>query len=141
MFRCGRGHRSAAQALAEAIRRQRQPWHVEILNIDEVLEPVDPFYRATGLHGGEVYNWTLRQGWTLGSAQVIPIMHGVIRLLHSRQVRLFRKCWRALQPDLVLSVIPHFNRALYDELAARSATHAIRDPGDGSGRLSAALLV
>src|SRR5579863_9872189 len=89
-FDAGGGHRSAARALAETIQRQRRPWQVEILNVDEVLEPVDPFYRTTGLHGGEVYNWTLRQGWTLGSAQVIPIMHGVIRLLHSRQVRLLR---------------------------------------------------
>jgi len=115
-FDAGGGHRSAALALAEAIRRQHRAWAVEILNVDEILEPVDPFYRATGLRGGEVYNWTLRQGWTLASAQVIPIMHGMIRMLHSRQVRLLRDCWRALRPDLVLSVIPHFNRALYESL-------------------------
>jgi 1,2-diacylglycerol 3-beta-galactosyltransferase len=115
-FDAGGGHRSAARALAETIQHRRRPWQVEILNVDEVLEPVDPFYRATGLRGGEVYNWTLRRGWTLASAQVIPIMHGVIRLLHSRQVRLLQRCWRALKPDLVLSVIPHFNRALYESL-------------------------
>ncbi len=52
----------------------------------------------------------------MGSAQVISVMHGVIRLLHSQQVRLFRESWRVLKPDLVVSVIPHFNRALYESL-------------------------
>jgi hypothetical protein len=74
-------------AFGGTIQRERRPWRVEILNADEVLEPVDPIYRATGVRGGDLYNWTLRRGWTPGSAQVIPIMHGMIRLLHSGQVR------------------------------------------------------
>jgi hypothetical protein len=117
-FDAGGGHRAAARALAETIQRQGRPWQVEILNVDEVLEPVDPIHKATGIRGGDLYNWTLRRGWTAGSAQVIPIMHGVIRLLHSGQVRLLRRCWNALRPDLVVSVIPHFNRALYQSLRA-----------------------
>jgi UDP-N-acetylglucosamine:LPS N-acetylglucosamine transferase len=120
-FDAGGGHRAAARALAEAIRRERRPWHVEVLNVDEVLEPVDPVHRVTGVRGGDLYNWTLRRGWTAGSAQVIPMMHGMIRLLHSRQVRILRRCWRTLQPDLVLSVIPHFNRALYQSLQEEAA--------------------
>src|SRR5580692_11502200 len=117
-FDAGGGHRAAARALAETIQRERRPWRVEILNVDEVLEPVDPIYRATGVRGGDLYNWTLRRGWTAGSAQVIPIMHGVIRLLHTRQVKLLREQWRVLRPDLVVSVIPHLNRALYESLRA-----------------------
>jgi 1,2-diacylglycerol 3-beta-galactosyltransferase len=112
----GGGHQAAAKALAETIRRQKRPWSTDLLNVDDVLEPVDPFYQATGIRGCELYNWTLRRGWTAGSAQIIPIMHGVIRLLHPRQVRLLRRCWRELAPDLVISVIPHFNRALYESL-------------------------
>lgn len=115
-FSAGGGHRAAAKALTEAIERQGRPWSIEILNVDDVLEPVDPVYRTTGIRGSELYNWTLRRGWTAGSAQIIPIMHGMIRLLHPRQVRLLRRCWRDLAPDLVISVIPHFNRALYESL-------------------------
>src|SRR5579871_3249613 len=117
-FDAGGGHRAAAQALIDAMRRQGRPWHVEVLNVDDVLEPVDPIHRVTGIRGGEVYNWSLRKGWTIGSAQVILMMHGVIRLLHNKQVRLLRKAWRQLRPDLVISVIPHFNRALYESLRA-----------------------
>jgi UDP-N-acetylglucosamine:LPS N-acetylglucosamine transferase len=115
-FDAGGGHRAAAKALAETIRRQDRAWTTKILNVDDILEPADPLYHATGTRGCELYNWTLRRGWTAGSAQIIPIMHSVIRLLHSRQVQLLRRCWRELTPDLVISVIPHFNRALYESL-------------------------
>jgi Glycosyltransferase family 28 C-terminal domain/Monogalactosyldiacylglycerol (MGDG) synthase len=47
-------------------------------------------------------------------------MHGVIRMLHSRQVRLLRNYWRRLEPDLVVSVVPHFNRALFESLRAEA---------------------
>jgi len=120
-FDAGGGHRAAARALSESIRQQGRPWQVISLNLDDVLEPVDPIYRATGVRGGEVYNRALRMGWTAGSAHVIPVMHGVIRMLHSRQVRLLQDYWRRLEPDLVVSVVPHFNRALFESLRAESA--------------------
>src|SRR5271165_2839271 len=117
-FNAGGGHRAAARALADTIEAQERPWHTTILDVDRVLESIDPIYRSTGVRGGDLYNWTLRRGWTAGSSQVIPIMHGVIRLLHSRQVKLLREQWRVLRPDLVVSVIPHLNRALYESLRA-----------------------
>jgi len=119
-FDAGGGHRAAARALAESIRQQGRPWHVTALNLDDVLESVDPIHRATGLRGGEIYNRALRMGWTAGSAQVLPVMHGVIRMLHPKQVRLLQDCWRRLEPDLVLSVVPHYNRALFESLRAES---------------------
>ena len=117
-FNAGGGHRAAARALDDTIRDQRRPWHTHVLDVDDVLESIDPIYRSTGVRGGELYNWTLRRGWTAASSQVIPIMHGVIRLLHTRQVKLLREQWRALRPDMVVSVIPHLNRALYESLRA-----------------------
>jgi 1,2-diacylglycerol 3-beta-galactosyltransferase len=119
-FDAGGGHRAAARALAESIRQQGRPWQVIALNLDDVLEPVDPIHRATGVRGGELYNRALRMGWTAGSAQVLPVMHGVIRMLHSRQVRLLQDYWRHLEPDLVVSVVPHFNRALFESLRAEA---------------------
>ena len=115
-FDAGGGHRAAARALSESIRRQERPWQVIALNLDDVLEPVDPLHRATGVRSGELYNHALRRGWTAGSAQVLPIMHGVIRMLHSRQVRLLQDYWQRLAPDLVVSVVPHYNRALFESL-------------------------
>jgi hypothetical protein len=73
-FDAGGGHRATARALAESIRQQGRPWQVMALNLDDVLEPVDPLYRATGVRGGELYNRALRMGWTAGSAQAIPVV-------------------------------------------------------------------
>src|SRR5690349_889329 len=45
-------------------------------------------------------------------------MHAVIRLYHNAQVRLLSQFWHQRRPDLVVSLIPNFNRALYQSLAA-----------------------
>jgi processive 1,2-diacylglycerol beta-glucosyltransferase len=115
-FGAGGGHRAATRALADAIQEQGRPWEVEALNLDDALESIDPVHRISNVHGGELYNWSLRNGWTAGSSGVIPMMHGLIRLLHDRQVALLTECWRRLRPDLVVSLVPHFNRALFESL-------------------------
>jgi 1,2-diacylglycerol 3-beta-galactosyltransferase len=43
-------------------------------------------------------------------------MHGIIRLYHRPTVRLLEKFWREERPDLVVSVVPNFNRALFESL-------------------------
>lgn len=115
-FDAGGGHRAATRALTDVIQSQGRPWEIHALNLDELLEPIDPVHRVTRMRGGELYNWSLREGWTAGSAGVIPVMHGLIRLLHDRQVELLRRYWQNTQPDLVVSLVPHFNRALFGSL-------------------------
>jgi 1,2-diacylglycerol 3-beta-galactosyltransferase len=43
-------------------------------------------------------------------------MQFIIKLFHGRQVRMLEEFWRKSQPDLVVSIVPHFNRALFDSL-------------------------
>jgi UDP-N-acetylglucosamine:LPS N-acetylglucosamine transferase len=64
----------------------------------------------------DIYNWSLRRGWTKATSRALPAMHGLIRLLHRRIVRELSAFWRLHRPDLVVSVIPHFNRALHESL-------------------------
>jgi 1,2-diacylglycerol 3-beta-galactosyltransferase len=54
----------------------------------------------------------LRRGWTLGTAQLIPLMHLLIRLSHGKQVDVLNRYWVQHRPDMVVSLIPHYNRAL-----------------------------
>ena len=56
----------------------------------------------------------LRNGWTLGSPQLMRVLQGVIRLFHGQSVRLLEKHWREMRPDMVVSFVPHFNRALFE---------------------------
>ncbi len=115
-FDAGGGHRSAANALREVIEREGRPWEIRLVNLQEMLEPLDLFRKITGLRLEDVYNLMLKKGWTLGSPQLTRGMHLLIRLYHRGQVRLIEEHWRRDRPDLVVSLIPNFNRAIFDSL-------------------------
>ena len=115
-FDAGGGHRSAANALSMAIEEQGRPWRIEMLNLQELFDSLDIFRKLTGVRMQDIYNATLKKGWTLGSPQLTRAMHGVIRLYHARQVKLLEAYWRQNPTDLVVSLIPNFNRALFQSL-------------------------
>jgi 1,2-diacylglycerol 3-beta-galactosyltransferase len=115
-FDAGGGHRSAANALAEVVRNQERAWDLRLMNLQERLDEIDLFRKVFGVRMEDVYNLILRRGWTLGSTQVLPLMHGVIRLYHKAQVDLLTRYWKDRQISLVVSVIPNFNRAIFDAM-------------------------
>lgn len=112
-FDAGGGHRAAALALQEAAREQRRPWNVRLVNLTRVLDPQASFRRVTGFEPEDLYNLRLRRGWTLGLAQELKLLQAGIRLMHAPMVRLLGRHWRATRPDLVVSLVPNFNRALH----------------------------
>lgn len=112
----GGGHRAAATALRDVIGRQRRDWDVEMVCIQDLFRPIDFVRKYTGIPFQDVYNIMLRRGWTLGSAQMIRAMHLLMRLSHRSQVGALRPYWEQSKPDLVVSLIPHFNRAVKESL-------------------------
>jgi hypothetical protein len=112
----GGGHRSTADALKDALASQHSPWEVSLLNVQELLAPLDVARRATGLHIEDAYNLILRKGWTRFSPQLLVLLQSTIRVYHSRLVKLLRAHWEQHPTDLVLSVIPHFNRQMAHSL-------------------------
>lgn len=115
-FDAGGGHRAAATALKAVIEEQTRSWDVRMVNLQEILGPLDVFRKVTGLELQEIYNQMLARGWTLGSAQGLKFMHAVIRLYHGPSVRLLEKYWGTSRPDLVVSLVPNFNRAMFESL-------------------------
>jgi UDP-N-acetylglucosamine:LPS N-acetylglucosamine transferase len=115
-FDAGGGHRAAATALHQVITHQHRPWDVRMINLQELLDPLDIFRKITRIRLQDIYNLLLRKGWTLGSPQLMRAMHGIIRLYHRPTVRLLEKFWREERPDLVVSVVPNFNRAMFESL-------------------------
>ena len=114
----GGGHRAAATALRDVIGRERRPWEVEMVCIQNLFAPIDFIRRITGVPFQDIYNIVLRKGWTLGSAQMIRAMHFLMRVSHGSQVKMLRQYWEQSQPDMVVSLIPHFNRAIKESLDA-----------------------
>jgi 1,2-diacylglycerol 3-beta-galactosyltransferase len=115
-FDAGGGHRNAAVALEQGIQQSSLPWDVRLVNLQEILDPIDFIRRYTGLRMQDVYNRMLQNGWTLGSSQLLRVLQGIVRLYHGKTVQLLERFWQGLRPDLVASLIPHFNRALYESL-------------------------
>lgn len=120
-FDAGGGHRSAALALQSVVESQGYDWDVRLLNLQEVLDPLDVFRKITGIRMQDIYNLLLAKGWTLGSTYLLPMMHGVIRVYHQSQVRLLTEYWERQPPDMVVSLIPNFNRALFESLGKAAA--------------------
>jgi UDP-N-acetylglucosamine:LPS N-acetylglucosamine transferase len=112
----GGGHRAAASALATVIREQQRPWDLRLLSIQDLLDPIDFIRHATGVPFQDVYNILLRRGWTLGMDLLVPLAHLLIRMTHRKQVKALAQHWAKQRPDLVVSVIPHYNRALKQAL-------------------------
>ncbi|MFB3779271.1 MAG: glycosyltransferase [Bryobacteraceae bacterium] len=115
-FEAGGGHRAAATALNLVFARQGRPWDTRLVNLQELLDPIDVFRKLFGVRLQDVYNLLLRRGWTLGSSHLCGLMHAAIRASHPQQLRLLEEHWRASRPDLVVSLVPNFNRALCESL-------------------------
>jgi 1,2-diacylglycerol 3-beta-galactosyltransferase len=112
----GGGHRSTADALKATLAVQDLPWDVTLLNIQELLSPLDVLRSLTGLHIEDIYNLILRKGWTRFTPQLLVLLQATIRLYHRWIVQALRAYWSQHPADMVLSVIPHFNRALAESL-------------------------
>ncbi len=115
-FNAGGGHRAAAQALRDVIQAQKRPWQVRLTNLMDVLDPSGRFTRITGFAPEDLYNMRLARGWTLGLAQELKLLQGMIKLGHGALLRSLQQHWLATEPDLVVSLVPNFNRALYESV-------------------------
>ena len=124
----GGGHRSAADALKATLSSQADPWDVTLLDFQELLDPLDLLRRATGLRIQDTYNLILRKGWTRFTPQLLVVLQGTIRAYHSPIVKALRTYWAQHPADLVLSVIPHFNRAIADSLRPVTRTPGTKTP-------------
>jgi len=114
----GGGHRASALALEAAIARAGLPWNVRLVNLRKVLDPNDGFRKMTGIDPEDVYNKRIARGWTAGLAQELKVLQAMIRWCHGPLARQLQQHWLATEPDMVVSMIPNFNRSLCDSLAA-----------------------
>jgi UDP-N-acetylglucosamine:LPS N-acetylglucosamine transferase len=116
-FDAGGGHRNAATALQVQIERQGLPLEVSLVNLQEVLDPLDILRKLTGIRIQDMYNKMLRNGWTLGSPQLMRVLQLVVRTYHGPSVKVLENFWKEHEPDMVVSLVPHFNRAMQESYA------------------------
>ncbi len=114
----GGGHRASATALKTAAEHQGRRWRIRMTNLRDVLEPTDFIRRFTGVRVEDVYNRILRYGLTSIVNPMLPMMQSLIRRLHASHVRTLTEHWQESAADIVVSLLPHFNRAIFEGLRA-----------------------
>ncbi len=111
-FDAGGGHRSTMNALFEVMQCQQRPWTLLPANLQEVLDAHDPVRMMTGVRTQDVYNRMLASGWTVVATPLLPLFHLAIRLRQETLIAALVEFWEQQHPDMVVSVISNFNRAL-----------------------------
>ncbi|MGB9434489.1 MAG: glycosyltransferase [Candidatus Acidiferrum sp.] len=114
----GGGHRNAAVALQTVIAQQQRPWQVELVQFQDLTDHLDVLRKLTGIRIQEQYNTLLRNGWTLGATELLRVLQATIRLFHGPMVKLLTKQFQERPADLMVSVIPHFNREIAEAWSA-----------------------
>ena len=114
----GGGHRNAAVALQTVIEQQGRNWQVELTQFQELTDHLDVLRKLTGIRIQEQYNTLLRNGWTLGATQLLRVLQDTIRVFHGPMVKLLKKHFEQHPADLLVSVIPHFNREIGEAWSA-----------------------
>lgn len=120
-FDAGGGHRAAASALHAVLVAKYPLWDVALVNLRDRLEPLDFIRRLTGVRVENFYNGLLKGNLTYGIGPMLKIMHALIRRMQPSMTAMLAAYWTQRQPDLVVSMIPHFNRAIFAGL--READH------------------
>jgi len=123
-FDAGGGHRASATALTSVVEQQYRSWRVKLINLRDLLEPADVIRRLTGVRVEDFYNSQLKSGLTIGTGPLLRIMQMLIRQLEPVMIRLLASHWQHSQPDLVVSMIPNFNRAILQGLRQADAAQA-----------------
>jgi len=108
----GGGHRNAAVALQAMAKAQKRDWDVELVQFQELTDRLDVLRKVTGIQIQEQYNIILRNGWTWGSEYLLKVLQLTIRIFHGPLVKLLEKFWRQRPAEMLISVIPHFNREI-----------------------------
>jgi 1,2-diacylglycerol 3-beta-galactosyltransferase len=112
----GGGHRSAANALVEAARRQGRPWRFRIVSLQDVFAPLDFGRRLTGRPMEETYNGMVRRRRTLFLGTLLRGFQWLIRRMRSPLCRLLAAHLGENRPDLVVSLVPNFNGVIAEAM-------------------------
>jgi 1,2-diacylglycerol 3-beta-galactosyltransferase len=120
-FHAGGGHRAAARALQSRLAVSHPHWTVRLVDLFQVLDPQQRFRRLTGFAPEAYYNKRLSTGFTLGLASELRLLQAMIRLGHDTMVERLEDHWRRSPPNLVVSLVPNFNRAMGQGIRALAA--------------------
>ncbi|MDJ0795218.1 MAG: glycosyltransferase [Calothrix sp. MO_167.B12] len=121
--RMGGSHYAAVNALCAMIEQQGRPWEIRITDIDQILDCAsdhnlifDPVKKLLGIPAYQMWNQILQKGWTWLQSPLLLLLKLLIKLYHQSLIKIFEGYWQQEQPDLVVSLVPLYNRSVWEGL-------------------------
>lgn len=117
----GGGHIATSNAISSII-EQQLPCQTSVTDVDVLAQRLAEgkqtldIYRLFGTSGDQVLNQIMQSGWTWIHHLMMPFNKLLIKLNHDAGVRIFEEHWHDQQPDMVVSVVPLFNKMIWESL-------------------------
>ncbi|MBW4684576.1 MAG: hypothetical protein KME40_05625 [Komarekiella atlantica HA4396-MV6] len=119
----GGAHYAIYHAIRTIVEQQQLPWELRVTDVDELVASlaqqqkiVDIYKLLTGFTGGELYNRMLKSGWTWLYPLILGLDKLLFKLNYDAGVEFFAEYWRQQQPDMVISLLPLYNKGLWESL-------------------------
>jgi UDP-N-acetylglucosamine:LPS N-acetylglucosamine transferase len=116
------GHYATYHAIRAIAEQQHLPWQLQVINLDDIMtelsqqNQVKNAYEMLGFSAYELYNRMVKSGWTCLCPLLMRLNKRLIKLNYKKGVSLLEQHWRERQPDLVVSVMPLFNQAIWESI-------------------------
>lgn len=118
----GSGHYAAYRALQAIARQRGLPWEFAATDMDEIIDSltaqneIQNAYELFGISGHDLYNLMLKSGWTWMWPLKMRLNKFLVKLNYDVGCAFFEQHWQQQQPDLVVSVMPLYNKGLCESL-------------------------
>lgn len=118
----GGGHYSTYRAIKAVVEQRRLPWELQVTDMDDIIAglsqagEIQNAYETFGFSGHDLYNLMVKGGWTWLWPLKMRLNKLMVKMNHQTGVKIFAEHWQKHQPDLVVSVMPLYNKGLYESL-------------------------
>lgn len=126
------GHYATFVALRSLVEQRQLPWEFNIVDVDKFLDDlaarkkVVDVYRLFGTTGDQVINIAQQKSWKFVQKLTTPLNKLLVKLNYKVGVKITVQELYKQQPDLLISVIPFFNKMLWEGLQkAKPGTPAV----------------
>ena len=122
VLRGGGGHYATYNALRAIIQQQKLPWELNVIYADAIAQSLKEPKKALdisqllGTISDKFYDYIQKNGWGWIHLLTIHLHKLIIKLKHNLDVSLLESHWREQQPDLVISVVPFHDKALWESV-------------------------
>jgi 1,2-diacylglycerol 3-beta-galactosyltransferase len=126
------GHYATYVALRALIEQRQFSWKINVVDVDQFLdsvvkrEKIFDVYRLFGTTGDQVIHRAQQKSWKFLQKLTTPLNKLLMKLNHKVGVKIAEEEFIQQQPDLVISVIPFFNKMIWEGLQkAKPGTPAV----------------